>query len=181
MSASTRPQSTQMFLSDNRWQSWHHSSRRSRRLEEEKNRISPKVLYPKYYKKNYTYDLAQKNICSKKRIFFSEIARNCNNPLTAQFTQGQKNTKFIWVVLGMYNFDQPSKPCLPGHVWPAGQVRAAAGSHKIGLLLYFFERDSRATLSDCSWVLTIAHLMSWHKIYFHTLWNCKEAALTDDW
>ena len=68
MSASTRPQSTQMFLSDNRWQSWHHSSRRSRRLEEEKNRISPKVLYPKYFKKNYTYIWHKKIFVKKKDI-----------------------------------------------------------------------------------------------------------------
>ena len=118
-----------------------------------------------------------------KKGYFSKIAENFSTALTAQSAQKQKSTRLVWVfliILMIYYFDQPSKPCLPGHVWPAGQARVAGG-HKIGLLLYFFKRDSRATLSDCSWVLTIAHLMSWHKIYFHTLWNCKEAALTDDW
>ena len=81
MSASTRPQSTQMFLSDNRWQSWHHSSRRSRRLEEEKNRISPKVLYPKYYQKLYLWSGTQKYLLRKKDIFFSKIAKKCSTPL----------------------------------------------------------------------------------------------------
>ena len=76
MSASTRPQSTQMFLSDNRWQSWHHSSRRSRRLEEEKNRISPKVLYPKYCKKVYLWSGTQKYFLKKNDLFCSKIAEN---------------------------------------------------------------------------------------------------------
>ena len=69
MSASTRPQSTQMFLSDNRWQSWHHSSRRSRKLEEEKNRISPKVLCLKYYKNLYLCSGTQKYLLKKKDMY----------------------------------------------------------------------------------------------------------------